>query len=1766
MRSIIIFVEAFLLFTLLVHGAISQAERDALIALYNSTDGDNWTINDDWLGPPGTECNWYGVSCDSGRNHVISLKLFYDKLNGVIPPEIGNLIYLEELDLNWTQLKGSIPSEIGNLTNLWNLDLHMTQLSGNIPTQIGNLVKLRRLYIGWSELDGSIPTEIGFLTDLEYLNLYANQLSGSIPTEIWGLTALNHLDLGQNQLAGGIPSEVANLVNLESLGLESNKLNGSIPSDIVYLTNLKVLSLNYNDLDGEIPANIGDLTNLENLDLSGNRLSGTIPVSIANLANLSRLLLGNNSLSGKIPPELGNLINLEYLMLSMNQLTGEIPTEIGNLSPLIWLELSYNSLQGNIPPEIGNLTALRILQLDNNQFSGTIPTQLGNLKLVRELFLHSNQLTGSIPSEFGNMESLVRALLNSNHLNGYIPSELGNMANLEQLFLGKNLLSGTIPTEIGNLPKLTSLFLSSNHLSGSIPSQIGNLSNLTGLNLCCNQLSGVIPSTLWDLSELSQLSLDANQLTGNIPSNIINLSNLSILGLSNNLFSGNIPTEIGNLVNLSSLHLNSNQLNGVIPTEMMDLASLSYLRLDWNALYSMDEDLTSYINNYYTWFYLSNDFRTMQSTAPENLSSSGTLATSSDWSWLPISQNPETAGGYEILETQLSKNGPQVVYTTDSKADDWCRICLYPERHYEFAIRTFTDPHDYNDNRVVSEASPVVVVDTGPADSWVQVHFDETQAGPVFPGSASQLVPATALTFAVPPEAFAEASPAEPIIIWLTLPDGARLSQTLATGTETTTAPLPSAGEIVHDLAVTEYVLDKHGVPGPLGGKDVSAVSPHAVQLFRYVAGERAVWLRVTESTAGWTPATGDFIGFTIGLPAGTWPDTAASNWGAAGIGQQASTLFYLDLRNYTFDEASPDFPVRLCSFYQSDGTGRDTGFAPEHISLFTRSEEVGDLAVSSTVNEAIGDHTRVDLDGDGVQDLVTVSPDEARLTWRYGTVDGVYTAGDYRDVTGLVPRTVAAGDVTGDARPDILVGDGAGELLIFDWVSLFTVKDTRRPIAPDRRVKLAAVPADACLADVNADGRPDFLYVSPDTGQLGVRYGDAYTAGDVYTAGPGPVALVTGDFDGDGMVDVAVANRDDGTVVLFVNDGSGGFLPAGTTDLGGWPADLAAGRFGDDPWLDLALGLAEPPGTSPGAVAVLMGGPDKEFTLTKIYTQHTPSAVVVDNFDGLHFADILVGFADYEQLGLYVSTATGQMEYAYHLNTIADLVVDPATGARLAEDGINSVGAGTGAGGVSRREGVAAISRRGYNVIHFPRSRHISYSVVNLGDTDRLLNLELYDTVTEELPGDVKRYTGQWLTSGADTLAPGTQYARYPGGLLGPGVDDETCWIRAFVTGDDMYGLWLVNDPGDLHYLDGMALPDVWSTMSDFVLPVLDTAGGHDTEVVLINPLECTAMVRVERVDEAGTVTDVLPLQLNARGRAALDAATVFPGAAATDYLHVRSDQPLIGLELFGDDQARACAPGIKAVPLLPDKQSASAGEPLFAPHMATGNLGADYVSVLDLVNTGSLPLAVEVSLCNDMGAVIASQDTTIPAGGKRHLDLAAFLGLTGGTTGYLRLDPGGTPGLAGCITFGEAAPGRFLACLPLQRAAHNRFLLGHMANGTLGAMGYFTGLAIVNPAPDLEVAADLRVTACDQNGLPLDSRKLILGGTDTQTNQKQPQRSVFLLHDFMPGLTAIFGGYLIVENRSATDGILVFALFGDTAATFLSAIPATPLPAAAD
>ena len=74
--------------------AIPATERQALLDLYASTNGASWTINTNWNGPPGTECTWYEVQCDSGGNTVTGLVLSQNNLTGMIPPSLNTLIIL----------------------------------------------------------------------------------------------------------------------------------------------------------------------------------------------------------------------------------------------------------------------------------------------------------------------------------------------------------------------------------------------------------------------------------------------------------------------------------------------------------------------------------------------------------------------------------------------------------------------------------------------------------------------------------------------------------------------------------------------------------------------------------------------------------------------------------------------------------------------------------------------------------------------------------------------------------------------------------------------------------------------------------------------------------------------------------------------------------------------------------------------------------------------------------------------------------------------------------------------------------------------------------------------------------------------------------------------------------------------------------------------------------------------------------------------------------------------------------------------------------------------------------------------------------------------------------------------------------------------------------------------------------------------------------------------------------------------------------------
>merc|ERR1712232_561092 len=152
--------------TLINKSTKSEGNRvvyEALKYLYNSTSGDYWKNNENWLNSTVSWCKWYGVTCQADTEYITKLDLRQNKLKGSFPSSISDLSTMRELSLSENQFTGGVPSEIGVLSSLEDLLLNSNGLTGGIPSEIGLLSSLKGLYLQNNKLSGSIPHQISLL-------------------------------------------------------------------------------------------------------------------------------------------------------------------------------------------------------------------------------------------------------------------------------------------------------------------------------------------------------------------------------------------------------------------------------------------------------------------------------------------------------------------------------------------------------------------------------------------------------------------------------------------------------------------------------------------------------------------------------------------------------------------------------------------------------------------------------------------------------------------------------------------------------------------------------------------------------------------------------------------------------------------------------------------------------------------------------------------------------------------------------------------------------------------------------------------------------------------------------------------------------------------------------------------------------------------------------------------------------------------------------------------------------------------------------------------------------------------------------------------------------------------------------------------------------------------------------------------------------------------------------------------------------------------
>lgn len=242
------------------------------------------------------------------------------------------------------------------------------------------------------------------------------------------------------------------------------------------------------------------------------------------------------------------------------------------------------------------------------------------------------------------------------------------------------------------------------------------------------------------------------------------------------------------------------------------------------------------------------------------------------------------------------------------------------------------------------------------------------------------------------------------------------------------------------------------------------------------------------------------------------------------------------------------------------------------------------------------------DLDEDGRPDVVVANYRASSSTDRsvdvhfQSTTAGTFLAPTRLSVGSRRPLDVVVADLTGAGHLDVVVAaSGSNDVLVF-----FHGTTPGTFLAPVS-FTVSGDPAAVAAADLTGSGTgPKDLIVAMANGKVAVLL-HGPTAGTFlapvdFTTGADPVAVKIGDIDGDGHLDILTANYSNGTgglSILRQNPATPGtFLAAQTLDTGDYAsAGLAVGDLDGDGHLDVVVANAGLPGY-PGSVAVFRQDP----------------------------------------------------------------------------------------------------------------------------------------------------------------------------------------------------------------------------------------------------------------------------------------------------------------------------------------------------------------------------------------------------------------------------------------------------------------------------------------------------------------------------------------------------------------------------------------------
>jgi hypothetical protein len=360
-------------------------------------------------------------------------------------------------------------------------------------------------------------------------------------------------------------------------------------------------------------------------------------------------------------------------------------------------------------------------------------------------------------------------------------------------------------------------------------------------------------------------------------------------------------------------------------------------------------------------------------------------------------------------------------------------------------------------------------------------------------------------------------------------------------------------------------------------------------------------------------------------------------------------------------------FPVTLSLLSGSLGTGSTIAAAPTSTTFPQTTFNVGNNPVALAAR---------DFNGDGLPDIAVANQNDNSISILLNNNNGNFSQpgtspillGKNETGPAAIASAVLRASTTAVPTPaaDLVIANSSSNtvsVLLGNGDGTFT-EATGSPFATGKQ------PSAIVIADFDGDGNLDFAVANKGDNSISVFRGDGTGGFTPFPKSPfalpnivastetGPVAMVTGNFRNQSKPDLAVVNESSNSISILLSSGDntfdGTFSEATNSPIavGKTPVAIAAGDFNGDAVPDLAV-----VNQADNSVTILLSNGDGTFsaaTGSPLSTAATPDGIVVANFSNGANNDLVVTNQGQGTLGIYVGLGLGAFAPRFELNTPA--------------------------------------------------------------------------------------------------------------------------------------------------------------------------------------------------------------------------------------------------------------------------------------------------------------------------------------------------------------------------------------------------------------------------------------------------------------------------------------------------------------------------------